>query len=249
MDGAVPVSVRPRESRKPSLSTASSGIVLDIPWIEAEGEEENQSPLCPIRASSRCNASEPAGVLSHDMNTALTHLTNRLAVDRDGAYPDLVKTLQDGVFSGALQLTRNRQDAEDVTQETFVRAYRALGSYGEDRIRDLQVRPWVWTIALNVCRNRARTVKRHPESALVDDHLDRTTDTAEEAAANVDLEVWRQRLAGLNGPQRTGVVLHHVVGLPHAEIAESTGRSESTVRSDVRRGLARLRTMLEEETP
>jgi DNA-directed RNA polymerase specialized sigma24 family protein len=40
-----------------------------------------------------------------------------------------------------------------------------------------------------------------------------------------------------------------VVGLPHAEIAESTGRSESTVRSDVRRGLARLRTMLEEETP
>jgi hypothetical protein len=40
MDGAVPVSVRPRESRKPSLSTASSGIVLDIPWIEAEGEEE-----------------------------------------------------------------------------------------------------------------------------------------------------------------------------------------------------------------
>jgi hypothetical protein len=40
MDGAVSVSVRPRESRKPSLSTASSGIVLDIPWIEAEGEEE-----------------------------------------------------------------------------------------------------------------------------------------------------------------------------------------------------------------
>jgi hypothetical protein len=37
MDGAVPVSVRPRESRKPSLSTASSGIVLDIPWIEAQG--------------------------------------------------------------------------------------------------------------------------------------------------------------------------------------------------------------------
>jgi hypothetical protein len=52
MDGAVPVSVRPRESRKPSLSTASSGIVLDIPWIEAEGEDENQSPPRPIRASS-----------------------------------------------------------------------------------------------------------------------------------------------------------------------------------------------------
>jgi RNA polymerase sigma factor (sigma-70 family) len=183
------------------------------------------------------------------MTTALTHLTNRLAVDHDGAFPDLVKTLQDGVFSGALQLTRNRQDAEDVTQETFVRAYRALGSYDEERIRDLQVRPWIWTIALNVCRNRARTLTRHPESALVDDQLDYTTDTAEEAATNVDLVVWRQRLTTLTGPQRNAVVLHHVVGLRYSEIAESTGRTESTVRSDVRRGLARLRTMIGEETP
>ncbi len=183
------------------------------------------------------------------MTTDLDRLTNRLAVDRDGAFPDLVTTLQDGVFSGVLQFTRNRQDAEDVTQETFVRVYRALGGYDEDRIRELQIRSWVWTIALNLCRNRARTVKRHPETALVDDRLDRTTDTAEEAAANAYLSVWRQRLAGLTGPQRTAVVLHHVVGLPYAEIAGSTGRSESTIRSDGRRGLARLWTMIEEETP
>lgn len=181
------------------------------------------------------------------MTTTLDQLTDRLAVDRDDAFPDLVRTLQDGVFSGVLQFTRNRQDAEDVTQETFVRVYRALDSYDEDRIRDLQIRPWVWTIALNLCRNRARTIKRHPETALVDDRLDHTTDTAEEAAANVDLATWRHRLSTLTGPQRAAVVLHHVVGLPYAEIAESTGRSESTVRSDVRRGLGRLRTMLEEE--
>jgi RNA polymerase sigma factor (sigma-70 family) len=183
------------------------------------------------------------------MTTALTQLTNRLADDHDSAFPDLVRALQDGVFSGVLQFTRNRQDAEDITQETFVRAYRALGSYSEERIRDLQIRPWVWTIALNLCRNRARTVKRHPETALDADGLDHTADTAEEAATNVDLVVWRQRLATLTGPQRMAVVLHHVVGLHYAEIAESTGRSESTVRSDVRRGLARLRTTIEEETP
>lgn len=182
------------------------------------------------------------------MTTAPRELTSRLAVDLDDAFPDLVRTLQDGVFSGVLQLTRNRQDAEDVTQETFVRAYRALGSYDEDRVRDLQLRAWVWTIALNLCRNRARTVKRHPETALVDDRADRTTDIAEEAAANVDLAVWRRRLAALTGPQRTAVVLHHVVGLPYWEVAESTGRPESTVRSDVRRGLTTLRTIIEEET-
>jgi RNA polymerase sigma-70 factor (ECF subfamily) len=182
------------------------------------------------------------------MTTTLDQLPNRLAADRDRAFPDLVRALQDGIFSGTLQFIRNRQDAEDVTQETFVRVYRALTSYDEDRIRDLQLRPWVWTIALNLCRNRARTLNRRPEAALNDDRIDRTTDTAEEAAANIDLATWRRRLTRLTDPQRTAIVLHHVVGLSYTEIAESTGRSESTIRSDMRRGLARLRTMIEEET-
>lgn len=182
------------------------------------------------------------------MTTNLDQLPNRLAIDRDGAFPDLVTTLQDGVYSGVLQLTRNRQDAEDVTQETFVRVYRALDSYDEDRIRDLALRPWVWTIALNLCRNQARSASRRPETTLGDDRVDHTVDTAGEAAANVDLARWRLRLASLTAPQRTAIVLHHVVGLSHREIAESTGRSESTTRSDVRRGLTRLRTLLEEET-
>ena len=177
----------------------------------------------------------------------LDQLPRRLATDRDRAFPDLVRTLQDGVYSGVLQLTRNRHDAEDVTQETFVRVYRALDAYDEDRIRDLQLRPWVWTIALNLCRNRARSAERHPEATLVEDHADVSTDPATEVVERVDLATWNHRLAVLSGPQRTAVVLHHVVGLPYAEIAESTGRTESTTRSDVRRGLARLRTLIEEE--
>ena len=182
------------------------------------------------------------------MTTTLNQLPSRLAADRDGAFPDLVRTLQDGVYSGVLQFTRNRHDAEDVTQETFVRVYRALDKYDEGRIKDLQLRPWVWTIALNLCRNRARSAGRHPEAPLVGDRVDVFEDAATEAVENANLEVWRHRLAALPGPQRTAVVLYHVVGLPHAEIAESTGRTESTTRSDVRRGLGRLRTLIEEET-
>jgi RNA polymerase sigma-70 factor (ECF subfamily) len=181
------------------------------------------------------------------MTTAFEQLPMRLAADRDGAFPDLVRHLQDGVYAGVLQFTRNRHDAEDVTQDTFVRVYRALKGYNEDRIKDLQLRPWVWTIALNLCRSRARSVARHPETPLVGDRVDVFEDAASEAVENAVLADWHQRLATLSGPQRTAVVLHHVVGLPHAEIAESTGRPESTTRSDVRRGLARLRTMIEEE--
>jgi len=181
------------------------------------------------------------------MTRTLDHLPQRLASDRDGAFPDLVRAMQDGVFSGVLQFTRNRHDAEDVTQETFVRVYRALGAYDADRIRSLRLRPWVWTIALNLCRNRARTVARHPEAQLTVDRVDTHGDAAIEAVNEVSLEAWRDRLAALPAPQRTAVVLHHVVGLPYAEIAASTDRTESTVRSDVRRGLARLRTLIEEE--
>jgi len=181
------------------------------------------------------------------MTETLDQLPIRLAADRDGAFPDLVRHLQDGVYSGVLQFSRNRQDAEDVTQETFVRVYRALDSYDADRIRNLRLRAWVWTIALNLCRNRARSVARRPEAPLVSDRAHEFEDAAAQAVGNAGLEEWRQRLARLPGPQQTAVVLHHVVGLPYAEIATSTGRSESTTRSDVRRGLAKLRTMIEEE--
>ena len=182
------------------------------------------------------------------MTETIDTLPQRLAADRDRAFPDLVRALQDGVYSGVLQFTRNRHDAEDVTQETFVRAYRALDGYDPDRIRSLHLRPWVWTIALNLCRNRARTVARHPEAPLTTDRVDTGGDTASEAVDAVNLEEWRRRLAALPAPQRTAIVLHHVVGLPHAEVAASTGRTESTTRSDVKRGLAKLRVLIEEES-
>ena len=56
-------------------------------------------------------------------------LTARLAEDLDEAFPDLIRDLQDPVYSTALQLVRNRHDAEDLTQETFVRVYRALSGF------------------------------------------------------------------------------------------------------------------------
>jgi RNA polymerase sigma factor (sigma-70 family) len=182
------------------------------------------------------------------MTMTLERLPSRLAADRDRAFPDLVRVLQDGVYSGALQFTRNTHDAQDVTQETFVRAYRALVSYDPVRISDLDLRPWIWTIALNLCRNRARSTARRPEAALSDDRADIGPGPEARAIAEVEVGEWRERLSALSGPQRTAVVLHHVVGLPYSEIAQSTGRTESTTRSDVRRGLARLRTLIEEET-
>jgi RNA polymerase sigma-70 factor (ECF subfamily) len=181
---------------------------------------------------------------------ALEALCFRLAGDLDAAFPDLVRTLQDGVYSGARRLVPSAADAEDVTQDTFVRAYRALQAYDAAQIQDLQLRGWIWTIALNLCRNRARSRSRRPTLALADGLESATPGPGPEAMAlaGAATDAWALRLERLTGPQRRAVVLRHVAGLSHAEIAQASGRAEGTVRSDVHRGIARLRAMLERES-
>src|ERR1700687_548018 len=68
----------------------------------------------------------------------------------------MVHEHQDRVYALGLALTGNRHDAEEVAQDTFLRAYRALVTYSPDRIRELKQKAWLHRIALNVVRNRAR---------------------------------------------------------------------------------------------
>ena len=170
-----------------------------------------------------------------------------LSNDLLSAFPDMVRMLQDGVYSGVLQMTRNRHDAEDVTQETFIRAYRALEGYEAERIRTLRLRPWVWTIALNLCRNRARSASRSGTTVALTDRPAADPGPEDEAIEAAGTSEWRHRLALLSNPQRTAVVLKHVVGLGYSEIGAAMGRPEGTVKADVHRGINRLRTILEQE--
>lgn len=175
-------------------------------------------------------------------------LAARLAADRDAAFPDLVRLLTTPIFSGALRLTGNRHDAEEVTQETFLRAYRALDRYPAHQTRDLRLQGWMWTIALNLCRNHARTRSRRPAvmPLVSDDEHVAPESTEDDALERVD-DAWRGRLHALPEAARVAVVLRHVVGLSYREIADAVGRPEGTVKSDVSRGIARLRTIMVEE--
>ncbi len=69
-------------------------------------------------------------------------LNRRLATDLDGAFPDLVTEMQGLVFNGALRWVPSRQDAEDVAQEVFVKAYNALQAYPDKRVRELRHGWW-----------------------------------------------------------------------------------------------------------
>ena len=169
-----------------------------------------------------------------------TDLCAQLAGDVDAAFPQVVDVLSGPVYSGLRRLA-GPEAAEDLTQETFIRAYRALQGYDGERIRSLRLRGWIWTIALNLGRNHARDRARRPVPVELEDRH------GVEDAEPPDSAAWDRRLSTLTAPQRRAVVLRHVVGLDYAEIAEATGRPEGTVKSDVHRGLERLRRLMEEE--
>jgi RNA polymerase sigma-70 factor (ECF subfamily) len=170
----------------------------------------------------------------------MDELNRSLAADLDGAFPVVVERLGTRLYWGLRRMSGSHHEAEDLTQETLIRAYQALDHYGQDRIETLRLEPWVWTIALNLGRNHLRDRSRRP--TLVD---------LEEAPLNdpdpIDTRSWDRRFGGLSGPQKTAVVLRHVVGMSIDEICEVTGRPAGTVKNDIHRGLNRLRTIMEEE--
>ncbi len=176
-------------------------------------------------------------------------LLKRLAADLDDAFPLLLDEMQGLVFNAARRWLPGRQDAEDVTQEVFIRAYKALGRYDPEEVGELHLRPWLFTITLNLCRNHARTRSRRPRQVELDTRVDPVASVSveHEAVAAIGVDEWRQRLAELASGQRDAIVLRHVVGLSYDEIGEVVGRPTGTVKSDVHRGIARLRTTLATE--
>jgi RNA polymerase sigma factor (sigma-70 family) len=178
-----------------------------------------------------------------------------LAADLDGAFPALVEAEAGRLYSIALRLTGRPADAEDLAQEALVRAYRALGQWDGQRIRDLAIRPWLASIVLNLARNRARSRLSRPVTISLADELahppvpsrDTPHATFERREA---AEAWATRLLALPERYRAPLVLRHVDGLSYEEIGEVLGRPAGTVKAQVHRGIAQLRTaLLVEQAP
>jgi RNA polymerase sigma-70 factor, ECF subfamily len=184
-------------------------------------------------------------------------LTLSLADDLDAAFESLVEVHQDRLYSIAMRVLGDRGDAEEAAQDAFVRAYRALASYDGERIRELRLRGWLTTIVLNRCRSVAsRRASRGPRPVSIDGDPARPIADPEAPPASAPTEVaerhaererWAARLLALPVSYRTAVVLRHVDGLSYPEVAAALGRPEGTVKAQVHRGIALLRTMLEAE--
>jgi len=180
-------------------------------------------------------------------------LSQRLAADLDGSFETLVREHQDRLYGLALRYVGSASDAEELAQDAFVRAYRALERYEPQRIRDLDLRPWLTTILLNACRNHlARPARRAAAATVV---VDETVVIAGDAGLGPEAHVERReaaerwsRLVGSLPPlYRAAVLLRHLDGMSYDEMTAVLGRPQGTLKAQVHRGVALLRAAFEAE--
>jgi RNA polymerase sigma-70 factor (ECF subfamily) len=152
------------------------------------------------------------------------------------AVVELVDRFRGQVFGLCLRMLRHREDAEDMTQEAFVRAIRNLGRWDPQR----EFTPWLLAIAGNRCRTlMAARMRRPPGSIPVEALADRTPDPWGERSLCEEVQ---RALAGLRDEYRTAFLLFHEQELSYQEIAAALNCPLGTVKTWVhraRRDLAR----------
>jgi RNA polymerase sigma factor (sigma-70 family) len=163
-------------------------------------------------------------------------LARRLSSDR--AFERLYRKHAGDVYRYALVVLRNEADAEDVTQTTFMNAYRAM-ERGE---RPRQPQNWLIAIAHNVCRQRFRQSQRRPNEVVYEEELAEAT-VDEDALSAEDI---RRALGHLAFNQRSALVMRELEGRSYQEISEILGVSVSAVETLIFRARRALREQLEE---
>ena len=155
----------------------------------------------------------------------------------EGSFETVYRTHVRDVYGFSLGMLGNADDAEDVTQTTFLNAYRAL-ERGEE-VRNL--RAWLLTIAHNVCRQRFRTAARRPREVELDpEAVEALVDEDAPSAAEI-----RHAMRQLSFNQRTVLVLREIEGLSYEEIAQAMDLSLSAVETLLFRARRALREQLE----
>ncbi len=187
------------------------------------------------------------------MDDKAEQLTDLLAAHLEAGFTELVRVHAGVVHAFLYRVSGSFAEADDLGQETFLRAYTALQGYAPARRRELRPRAWLMTIAANVWRNHVRTRTRRPVTAglpveeTMDVWPDHSPGPEERAATAEDRSRLVTALSALPEHHRIPVVLHHVVGMSYSEVAEVQGCAVGTAKAQVSRGLAGLRRLLEPE--
>ena len=169
------------------------------------------------------------------------------------AFAVLVNKYQDRIYSAVLNYVSNPEDAVDVAQETFVKAYSKLRSFDSASA----FYTWLYRIAINTAIDFLRRRKSRPADSLDDDKYseygfepvstDLSADPEMVLSRGEQMQTLRNAIQSLSEKLRSVVVLHDVEGLSQEEVAEILGIPVGTVKSRVSRARAELRYVLQKQ--
>ena len=167
------------------------------------------------------------------------------------SFNQLILRWERPIYALAYRVIGREEDARDVCQETFLRAYRSLAGFkGQAKFSS-----WLYRIALNLCRDWIRRQRRAPVSQLPEeiDVLEAAaatepTESIEDLVARRELSaVVEEAMAKLPDEQRTAIILKEYHGMTFQEIADLQGCPLSTVKTRLYQGLSVLRRQLERQ--
>lgn len=178
-----------------------------------------------------------------DESTLVRHAANGDAA----AWEPLVLAHQEAVFRLCYLLLGDPDDAEDVAQETFLRAWSHLKRFDPTR----PLRPWLLSIASNLASNRRRSAGRYLAALTraFRNEPPSSTSTEEKTAGHMEArELWKA-VQNLSVPDQQVIYLRYFLDLPVAETAEALQVAEGTVKSRLSRALDRLRGIIRQDFP
>lgn len=176
--------------------------------------------------------------------------------DRSLSFEEIVAKYERKIFNLILRQLSDREEAEDLTQETFVNAYRSFTSFRGD----CKTYTWLCQIALNQCKNRFR--QRDRRRTVEGPSLDASVPTPEDAKGSLEIPDWDQSpqevlirnetfryvlraIEALPHEYRTVIVLCDLQQLSYQQIAQITGLSLEAVKTRIHRGRLMLRRKLD----
>ena len=174
-----------------------------------------------------------------DEASEIVHRVRRAQAGDLAAYDQLVAQFQERIYGLCYHMTSNHEDANDLAQDTFVKAWQALKNFKGDS----SFYTWIYRIAVNTCLNHLKLRRnRTPHLSLNDLDLQPENDpdlvalisdkTPRREAGLGELQRrLNEALLKLSEDHRTVVTLHDIQGLPHDQIAKILGINPGTVRS------------------
>jgi RNA polymerase sigma-70 factor (ECF subfamily) len=174
-------------------------------------------------------------------------VTRTLSGDTN-AFGELVRRYQSSVFNVCFRLLGERRSAEDLAQETFIRAYQRLDTFDQKR----EFGPWIRRVSANLCYNHLQ--KKRVDQVTLRDEIDsaafQSNDGPEATvSANERAEQIRTALASLPDHYRLVLELRHFQGMNYDEIAQALGLPLNTIKSHLFRARKQLAKILNENRP